>query len=293
MSESMVSFPEDAASTQDSMAQVSVGTMLRKVREAQGLHIAALAVSLKVPVKKLDALEADRFDLLPDMVFVRALVCSVCRTLKIDSHPLLERLPHVPASSLKADGSGTRMFYRAGGAEEGGLSLRAQFSRPVVWAVLVLLVGVAVLTFSPFTRQPGFVNAPQSEPASFVPLPATPAPAPAPAPMVPEAALSGEAAASPSSAAVSVPPAVLTPGTDATGLIVLKVHGSSWVEVVDARGVVQVRKNMTDGEVVGVSGVVPLSVVVGRADAVEVQVRGNPFDLTPVARNNVARFEVR
>lgn len=51
MSESMVSFPEDAASTQDSMAQVSVGTMLRKVREAQGLHIAALAVSLKVPVK--------------------------------------------------------------------------------------------------------------------------------------------------------------------------------------------------------------------------------------------------
>ncbi|HEY5582759.1 MAG TPA: RodZ domain-containing protein, partial [Rhodoferax sp.] len=32
---------------------------------------------------------------------------------------------------------------------------------------------------------------------------------------------------------------------------------------------------------------------VGRADATEVQVRGKPFDLTGIAKNNVARFEVK
>ncbi|WP_457306933.1 helix-turn-helix domain-containing protein, partial [Polaromonas sp. P5_E6] len=38
----------------------TAGTLLREAREAAGIHIAALAVSLKVPVKKLEALELDR-----------------------------------------------------------------------------------------------------------------------------------------------------------------------------------------------------------------------------------------
>jgi cytoskeleton protein RodZ len=51
---------------------VTAGALLRDAREAAGLHIAALAVALKVPVAKLEALEADNFSALPDMVFVRA-----------------------------------------------------------------------------------------------------------------------------------------------------------------------------------------------------------------------------
>ena len=39
--------------------RLSGGAMLRQAREAAGLHIGALAVSLRVPVKKLEALEAD------------------------------------------------------------------------------------------------------------------------------------------------------------------------------------------------------------------------------------------
>jgi cytoskeleton protein RodZ len=50
---------------------------------------------------------------------------------------------------------------------------------------------------------------------------------------------------------------------------------------------------MTDGETVAASGVIPLSVVVGRADTTEVQVRGKPLDMTRIAKDNVARFEVR
>jgi len=93
--------------------------------------------------------------------------------------------------------------------------------------------------------------------------------------------------------AASSPP-VIVPGSGATtGLLIFKARGSSWIEVLDANRVVQVRKTLSDLEVVGVSGALPLSVVVGRADATEVQVRGKPFDLTGIAKNNVARFEVK
>ena len=64
-------------------------------------------------------------------------------------------------------------------------------------------------------------------------------------------------------------------------------------EAAAAKGVVVVRKIITPGETVGASGTLPLAVVIGRADATEVQVRGKPFDLAPVARDNVARFEVK
>ena len=51
----------------ESANQPCAGALLRQAREASGLHIAALAVLLKVPVKKLEALESDRLDLLPDI----------------------------------------------------------------------------------------------------------------------------------------------------------------------------------------------------------------------------------
>jgi cytoskeleton protein RodZ len=44
---------------------------------------------------------------------------------------------------------------------------------------------------------------------------------------------------------------------------------------------------------VSVSGALPLSVVIGRADVTEVFVRGKPLELASVSRENVARFEVK
>ena len=79
---------------------VTGGMLLRRAREAAGLHVAALAGALKVPVRTLEALEQDRFDLLPDLVFGRALAASVCRTLKIDAQPVLDRLPQSAAPRL-------------------------------------------------------------------------------------------------------------------------------------------------------------------------------------------------
>ena len=65
----------------------SAGALLRAAREEQGLHIAALAAAIKVTPRKLDALENDRCDELPDATFTRALAQTVCRALKIDAGP--------------------------------------------------------------------------------------------------------------------------------------------------------------------------------------------------------------
>ena len=71
------------------------------------------------------------------------------------------------------------------------------------------------------------------------------------------------------------------------------MKGPSWVEVTDAKGQVLMRRNLVQGDDVGVSGALPLSVVVGRADVTDVEVRGKPFNLALIAKDNVARFEVK
>jgi cytoskeleton protein RodZ len=47
------------------------------------------------------------------------------------------------------------------------------------------------------------------------------------------------------------------------------------------------------GETVAASGTLPLAVVVGRVDVIEAEVRGKPFSLAGVSKDNVARFEVK
>jgi cytoskeleton protein RodZ len=69
------------------------GAMLRRAREAKGLHISVLATSLRVPVDRIRALESEQWADLPDLVFARALTMSVCRHLKIDSAPVLAGMP--------------------------------------------------------------------------------------------------------------------------------------------------------------------------------------------------------
>lgn len=293
-----------AAGEQEVVAQTSAGAMLRQAREAQGLHIETLAVSLKVPVSKLEALEADHFDLLLDSVFVRALAASVCRTLKIDPIPIMERLPATAMPRLKTDEAGINTPFRLAG-EGAGLAFWEQLSKPFVLAILALLVGVLVLAFFPFRQDPDDAPASKAGAVNEMPAPAVPvlaqttpvkADAAIPAPPSGLALSSSDAplAMNPAALASAAPaPAASAVPASASGLLVFQAHASSWLEVVDASRVVRARKILNTGEVLAVSGELPLSVVVGSADALEVQVRGKALDLKPLAKNNVARFEVK
>ncbi len=291
---------------------LSAGAKLRQARMAQGLHIAALAVLLKVPVKKLEALEADRFDLLPDLVFVRALAASVCRTLKIDAAPVLDDLPNTSLPQLRTDGSGINVPFRASVVGTSA-SLKDHLSKPFVLAALALMVGVVVLLLLPFAPRSELAQEPTPERPTRAALPSTPGPStvedrlaiepvvstPTSVTLAASGALLQATPLAQTSTAsntrhASAPAALpMTQSNPVAGLLLMKGHGVSWVEVVDANKVVLLRKTIANGEVVGTSGATPLSVVLGRADAIEVQVRGKVFDVAAVARDNVARFEVR
>jgi cytoskeleton protein RodZ len=82
-------------------------------------------------------------------------------------------------------------------------------------------------------------------------------------------------------------------GEVGSGMLTLKARGASWVEVMDAGDVVQLRKTMTSGENVIVSGAPPLRVVLGRANLIDVLVRAKSFDVSSFSKDNVARFEVK
>ena len=322
---------------------LGAGAMLKQAREASGLHIAALAVLLKVPVKKLEALESDRLDLLPDAVFVRALASSVCRTLKIDPTVILASLPQTGAPKLIYQGTGINAPFRSPG-DGPGPSIWAQVSRPAVLAGLLLLMGALVLIFLPVIKtgvgaiQPELsdsrvmnmeaekatpaaavletsISDSQKSSASQVASLATPVITSPVEPASASAAL-GVVAGVPLAAKTSVTVTVSSPlptsqskvlsaGTSsptfvvtanaslANAVVVFTAKTESWVEATDAKGQVVLRRTLAAGEVVGAAGALPLKVIVGRANATQVEIRGKVFDLNSVAKDNVARFEVK
>lgn len=130
----------------------TAGTVLREAREAAGLHVSTLAANLKVPVAKLEALEQDRYDLLPDAVFVRALASSVCRTLKMDPQPVLQLLPRTGQPRLVQDTEHINAPFRT--AHDGPAPRWFdQVSRPVLATVVLLLLGALVLVFLPYVQK--------------------------------------------------------------------------------------------------------------------------------------------
>ncbi|KQP43433.1 RodZ domain-containing protein [Pseudorhodoferax sp. Leaf274] len=264
------------------------GAMLRQAREQAGLHVEALAVALKVPVKKLEALEAGRIDLLPDPTFARGLAASICRGLKVDPKPVLDLMPGIAGDRRAVSPPAINARFEPGAAASGSSALRGSPS-PAMWVVAVLLLGALAIYLWPGMgggqpdAETGSAATPMGAP-STVTESATPAePAAATAPTVADPAPVATAPAAPASAAVAAPAALLQ----------FIARSETWVQVTDATGATPLRRSLVAGETVTATGTPPLAVVIGRIDAVEVQVRGETRDLRAIAKNNVARFEVK
>ena len=173
---------------------VQAGALLRAARQQQGLHIAALAASIKVTPAKLEALESGRTDELPDLTFTRALAQTVCRVLKIDAAPVLALLPGAPAGSLERVDSGLNTPFR----ERNGRTDPAAWlpwRHPVLWLAGLLLAAAAAFVLVP------------SQPAQLPPTDS------ATAPVMPPSGAGG-------AAPVSDAPPVVEPASSAVGVFV-------------------------------------------------------------------------
>ena len=299
---------------------VSRPIRLKEAREAAGLHIAARAAALKVPVKKLEALEAGRYSELPDLTFARALASSACRQLKVDPAPILQQIPVGPSTKLGDHSHSLNAPFNPGRDEE-PINPLSWLSRPALLAAIALLLGALVIVFLPRAESPPAV-ASVAEPVPAEPavvaepvaaqepagaavqegvlpvstdvaspgvVPASSDVAVAPADAAPTAAVDIAAPSAPA----TVPPATPAATPNAGSLLSIAATGESWVEVVNGSGNVVAKRLMQAGDVIDFSAAPPYTVVLGKADAVQVTVRGNAFDTASIARNNVARFEVK
>ena len=245
---------------------------------------------------------------------------------------ILAALPQGQRTMLKADDDQMNAsFQPTGGAPLN--SMRDLVSKPFVIIGLALVAGALILLALPERTLPSAsiatavdtgatsTNVPVgsiSSIASVAEVGATSVPQKdlAPNPQArPDLALTSPNAASgvtnlaasaekPTSPMPSAAPSLVAPqsrpdvgpiavNSNPAGVIAFEARGPSWVEVTDSAGVVQLRKTLAAGETIAATGQAPLKVIVGRADAISVKVRGQDFALSAVSRDNVARFEVK
>ena len=103
----MPEHPQDFLSDQSHSEQIStpliqVGALLREAREKRGFSIAEIAGSLRIGKEQLIALENGNKDLLPEPVFIRAMVRRVAERLNLDATALVQQIQVIIPSSSEA-----------------------------------------------------------------------------------------------------------------------------------------------------------------------------------------------
>jgi cytoskeleton protein RodZ len=273
----------------------TAGGMLRQARQAQGLHIAALAAAIKVVPRKLELLESDQLDQLPDATFTRALAHTVCRTLKIDPAPVLALLPPARGARLEQVAEGLNMPFR----ERPGQLVQKEWTgvaTPALLLAALLVIGAVAIYLMPpgwllgpkalLTRGSGESATPPAAVTETVLPPVT-----APAASVPAAPAQPVAASAP--AAVVAAPEEPPPPVAVSGVLQLRPSEESWIEVTDSRGKILISRLVQPGESVGLDGVLPFKVKIGNANATQVVFRGQPLELGPFIRDNMAKLEIK
>ena len=290
----------------------SAGGMIRNARQAQGIDLASLAAMLKIPLRRLEALENGRHEELQGPTFERALAQAACRVLKIDPKPVLALLPQHERNTLERVTEGINTPFRDGHGS-GGFE-RPTLMRPWVVIVVLLIVGAAALFLAPeswvarVTRP--FTGGPAASAPADAASPAAATPSAATGATITPVELPAATAVAPApvaAASVSLLPAAAVSAPAAQGIDEVLAHvaaapsiplqviatADSWVEVVDAQGHSLLSRTVVAGESVGLDGALPMRVKIGNARGTRLKLRGDNVDLTPWTRDNIARLELK
>ena len=301
---------------QPKAASLTAGQLLREARQKAGMHLAVLSVTLKVPVRQLEALEADELDLAKGPVFYRGLASSVCRHLQTDPTPILALLPHM-STQLPPRSSAIQPLGPLNSLRIGGMPWARVASSKVFWGAAFIVLLTGAFLWLPAPSQWAWLNDVKSLMAdevvsqevteTMVVTPALVFDEPVPLLDASAAAPSSTAASAPTQVTVpaaALPPVQPTPVAQPAPSAALAPLGSgpewvfsatndSWLELRNAQKAVVWSGVVKAGESARIQSPLPVSVVVGRAQAVTATLRGQPFNLKPHTKVTVARFEVK
>jgi cytoskeleton protein RodZ len=235
----------------------SFGDWLRRQREMREISLRDIADRTKISLRYLEAMEADRFDLLPAAIFAKGFLREYARYVGLSpddvvNHYLSVNHPEEQEAGAKDD---TKVRSKPRPVDPGQPTVRRNWSSGLLLAlaalVLLVLVGLAVWFVD---RQRHVQPAASRQAAPSVVVPPAPAPKPSATPNAP-------------------------PQPSAPLQVSLDFTQDCWVEaVIDGKN--HIAELRVQGETLPLEAEKSILLkTLGNAGAVEVQVNGYPFDL--------------
>ena len=237
----------------------SFGSWLRRQREAREVSLRDIAERTKISLRYLEAMEEDRFDVLPAPVFAKGFLREYARYVGLSPDEVVNHYLSVQPAQEGEERT-----------EEARVELRRSGNWTSVLYVLLVVLIVALLTLLGYL----FVkhrNAPSAESVPAASEPAPPATGASSAASVPPAPLPVVAAAPPAaSQAAAEPSAPLE--------LTLDFTGECWLQAV-VDGKERIEEERVQGESRQIEAKTSIVLTLGNAGGVEAQVNGLPLPL--------------
>lgn len=231
----------------------SFGEWLRRQREMREISLRDIADRTKISLRYLEAMEADRFDLLPAPIFAKGFLREYARYVGLSpddvvNHYLSVHYPEELATDPKED---TRVRTRPKHLDPGQPTVQRNWSQGLILALagLLLLVLIALATW--------FADRWRQDP--------------------PPAAQAPPIAAPPSPVVDSLPPPP-PPAPRAPLEVSMDFSGECWVEAL-MDGKRRLAESRYSGEALQLQAEQSVALKLGNAGVVEVQVNGYPLKL--------------
>ncbi len=123
----------------DSISLSKIGSFIKEARNNKNQSIEELAKSLKISEYQLKAIEDGREDLLPEKVFVNAMVRRISEKLKLDHNIMMGELSETTSTETTNKS-----------AEENKEDNKIKKTSPIVFLILVMMSGLIGLISSSF-----------------------------------------------------------------------------------------------------------------------------------------------
>ncbi len=253
------------------------------------MTVTEVALRLKFSPRQIEALEADRYDVLRGPALVRGMIRTYARLVGADPGPLLDALDErLNAGPVTMQPHAMEVPFPR--VTPKGSFVYVMLSAVVVIAVVSVIVEWALRpAAAPAAAAPAPVPAPQRQATPVVPREAAPAPPPVAEPASPATAMSVPApAAAERRSSLVQHETVLNEKR-----IELMFDRESWVEIKDADGRIVFSQLNPPGSRRNVVGEAPFSIVIGNATGVKLRYNNTDVDLTPFTRTDVARLTLK
>lgn len=296
--------PQDSAPSAPAMGS---GNRLRQAREARGIELQQVANELRLPVRHIEALEAEDLSRLPAASYICGYLRSYAKMVELPSDEIVVNFPGMKEylASVKSTVMPTRMVAPLPEMVEQDSHRGINVSSAVM--LIAAAVIAAILLFQLSGSDDDAAPAGDKPPAASqenitvpVPPPATAAKSPAVAQREPEPERPATEATStapvestaPKEAATPVEAAPAAPRSMPLSQLVLQFRGESWIEIFDAANQRLAFELVRRGEVRTINGVAPFRVILGAASEVDVRYNDVVYDMSRYRRANLVELRI-